>query len=623
MLEPTNDEDDLATGDWEPWLAERFVAYLLRDAAGQQRPAADVERALARLSGQPGALARLASLAFLLEPAIQLGEWLRDEVPAFLRRLRVRSVTVTDVRRNATRGRVDWARTIAIRNATRDPTWIASRSQRRTFDTPELVMVRHVLEIVRRTASAVLRVEGEARTGWTHMIAEHAALAAASTSHSALHEVPSRRPDSHERAVARASQDATVRHAAEILDAYDRLLPEPDAAHLRDALARFALVPLNEDVRFQVFALLAVIDCIDRLVAPATRLDRVVASGRDEVARWDGDGFSLLLHYDQAAEAGVHADVMRHYFGTSQPLRPDLRLELRRGGTTRELIADAKRSTSRRYLADAHHKMRGYLADRPKAFEGRRPKAVIVCPAATVGSPRPTDDVVFIGIAGHTNGALEDALRRWWRGDADPSASPVEGRERPPAEGAMAEHPSSISAAPFEVWRLEVMRALVIEAGPRVTLAPFEWTKPPGNHYTTFYPTAWARNDEGVQQLFSRAVNLRAHLATYGDHMLQIPWLDHGQAQLALTISPATDPDPVRAARRALASLDLDTLAASGDVDPSEHSSVIAWLDETLAAARRPGARVFMDTDWDPAPDAHLTFLVHDATGGVQKIRRR
>ena len=42
MLEPTNDEDELATGDWEPWLAERFVAYLLRDAAGQQRPAADV-----------------------------------------------------------------------------------------------------------------------------------------------------------------------------------------------------------------------------------------------------------------------------------------------------------------------------------------------------------------------------------------------------------------------------------------------------------------------------------------------------------------------------------------------------------------------------------------------------
>jgi hypothetical protein len=624
MLEPTNDEDELATGDWEPWLAERFVAYLLRDAGGQERPAADVERALARLSGQPGALARLASLAFLLEPAIRLGEWLRDEVPAFLRRLRVRSVTVTDVRRNATRGRVDWARTIAIRNATRDPTWIASRSQRRTFDTPELVMVRHVLEIVRRTASAVLRVEGEARTGWTHTIAELAALAAASTSHSALHEVPSRHPDTHERAVARASQDATVRHAAEILDAYDRLLPEPEAAHLRDALARFALVPLNEDVRFQVFALLAVIDCIDRLVAPATRLDRVVVSGRDEVARWDGDGFSLLLHYDQAAEAGVHADVMRHYFGTSQPLRPDLRLELRRGKDSRELIADAKRSTSRRYLADAHHKMRGYIADRPKAFGGSRPKAVIVCPAATVGSPRATDDVVFIGIVGHTNGALEKALASWWSGDAEPGLTSGNGSQ---STGSSVTEtpltPSVVSAASFEIWRLQVARALIIEAASRVTLAPFEWTKPPGNRYMTFYPTAWVRNGERVQELLNRTVHLRAHLASYGDDTLCIPWLTAGQAALALTIGPATDPDPAHAARRALASLDLDTLAATGDVDPTEHTSVIAWLDEVLRAAHRPGAHVSMDVDWDPAPDAHLTFLVHDAAGGVQKVQRR
>jgi hypothetical protein len=416
MGEPAEAEDEVAAGDWEPWLAQRFVAYLLHDAAGQQRPVADVERALARLSGQPGALTRLASLAFLLEPDIRLDEWLRDEVPAFLRRLRVRSVTVTDLRRNATRGRVDWARTLAVRNATRDPTWIASRSQRRTFDTPELVVVRHVLEIVRRIAAAALRVEGQARTGWTQAIAGHATLAAAATAHSTLHEVPSRRPDAHEHAVARASQDSTVRHAAEILDAHDRLLPEPESAHLRDALARFALVPLNDDVRFQVFAMLALIDCIDRVVTPARRIDRVVASGRDEIARWEGEGFAVLLHYDQAAEAGVHADLMRHYFGTSQPLRPDLRLELRRGGQTRELIADAKRSTSRSYLADAHHKMRGYIADRPQAYEGSRPKALVVCPAATVGPPRATDDVVFIGIAGHANGALEDAVARWWVG---------------------------------------------------------------------------------------------------------------------------------------------------------------------------------------------------------------
>ncbi len=414
MVEASDSGDEMAAGEWLPWLERRFVAYLLHDAAGERRPVADVDRALDRLSGQPGALARLASLSFLLDPELRVEAWLRDDVPPFLRRIRVRSEVVSDLRRNAARGRVDWQRTLAIRSTTRDPTWIASRSQRRTLDTPELVVVRHALELIRRTATAVLRVEGPRRSGWASAVADGAALATAAISHSALHEVPSRRPAAGERATARASHDASVRHAARIVDAHDALLPEPESERLRDALARFALTPLNDDVRFQVFAMLAIIECMDGVVAPARRVDRIVAANRDEIARWEGDGFVLMLHYDQAAEPGVHADLMRHYFETSQPLRPDLRLELRRAGGTRELLADAKRSTSRRYLADAHHKMRGYISDRPHAFAGCAPKALVICPAARVGAPRPTDDVVFVGIAGHTDGSLRSALTTWW-----------------------------------------------------------------------------------------------------------------------------------------------------------------------------------------------------------------
>lgn len=260
----------------------------------------------------------------------------------------------------------------------------------------------------------MLRVEGVAREGWSRTLHELSALASAAIRHSALRDLPGRRPEPSERVIARAHHDSTVRHSARLLDAYDTLLPTPDGEHLRDALARFALVPLDADLRFQVFALIAIIECIDGIVAPARRVDRLVAADRDEVARWDGDGFTLLLRYDQAAAPGVHAELMRHYFGTSHPLRPDLRLELRRGSHTRELIADAKRSTSRSYLADAHHKMRGYLADRPDAFEGSLPKAVVLCPVASVGPPRPDDDVVFIGIRGHTDGTLRAAIAAWW-----------------------------------------------------------------------------------------------------------------------------------------------------------------------------------------------------------------
>jgi hypothetical protein len=415
MDEAVQQEDAFAAGEWESWLAEAFVAYLLRDADGQRRPPAEVERALARLSGQPDALVRLASLAFVLDPEARVEAWIRDEVPAFLRRIRVRSQALTTVRRNVVRGRIDWGRTIALRQATQDPTWIASRSLVRTFDTPELVTVRFVVDRIRAIAGAVLRAELAARSGWTASVAAIAALATAIESHSALQEVPVRRPDSAECAVARASHDPVVRAAARILDTHDELLPTPVSERLRDALSRFALVPLNEDVRFQVFAMLALIDCIDRLAGSAQRHDSILARDRDEVVRWDGSTFTLKLHYDQAAGSGIHADVMLHYFGRGQSLRPDLRLELTRDGITRELIVDAKRSTRASYLADAHHKMRGYIADRPGAFMNGKPKAIVVCPAVDVGSPRPADDVVFVGVdAGRAGHGLANALSRWW-----------------------------------------------------------------------------------------------------------------------------------------------------------------------------------------------------------------
>lgn len=172
----------------------------------------------------------------------------------------------------------------------------------------------------------------------------------------------------------------------------------------------------------------------------------------------------------------------------------------------------------------------------------------------------------------------------------------------------------------FDLWRLELARALVVEAAPRVSLGVFEWSKPPGNHYTTFYPTAWVRGDATVWDLVSRTADLRTHLATYGDASLVVPWLGPEHAHLALTLSPENDPDPARAARRALASLDLDRLAVTGDIDSAAHSRVLDWLDEVLAAARTPSARyVSMDLDWAPEPCACFAFVLRNE--GLERIR--
>ncbi|MCC7542070.1 MAG: hypothetical protein IT379_37975 [Deltaproteobacteria bacterium] len=416
VLDSTDSDEELTAGPWEPWLAERFLAYLLKGADGKPRPVADVERALARLSREPDALSRLAAVAFLLDPKERIRAWLLEEVPSYLRRIRVRSETHVEQRRGSVRGSVDWPRTLAMQRATQDSSWFLSRSLHRTLETPELLTVRYAVDRVRAAANTVLRPAAARVEGWTTTITDMAGAAAALAAHTLVRDVPLRRPDNAERSAARASYDDAVRRAASILDVHDELLPEPVDERLADALARHALVPLNEDIRFQIFSMLALVDCIERVIGPVDRRDSLIEPQRDAVVRWKGADFSLTLHYDQAADRGVHADVMSHYFGRFQPLRPDLRLVLARGDTRRELIVDAKRSTRPSYLADAHHKMRGYIADRPHAFAGSIPKAVVMCPAQGLSPARPGDEVVFVGAESHAPGSsLERVVAAWWQ----------------------------------------------------------------------------------------------------------------------------------------------------------------------------------------------------------------
>lgn len=181
-----------------------------------------------------------------------------------------------------------------------------------------------------------------------------------------------------------------------------------------------------------------------------------------------------------------------------------------------------------------------------------------------------------------------------------------------------------MAAHPFDLWRLALTRALIAQAAPRVSLSAFFWNKDPGNEYVTFYPTAWAREHADVGTLFGRTQGRRVHLASYGDHELRVPWLTPEESRFARVLSPRTDRDPRRAAEKAASALDLDHLAAEGDVDPDTHARVLRWLDEVLSAASAPdAASVSMDLGWQPRADACFDFEVRDRAGRVRRIAWR
>lgn len=397
---------------WEGFLRERFPRYLLRDADGQERPLHAVETALARLTESPGALTRLAELGFLLDPKAETATFILKTLPAFLRGVFPTTRREIVERRGGARGRVDWPRTFAAQSRAQDPTLFVSTTPRRTFERPELILVRWLVDRVLVAIDDLHPARLPAGNGWTRVLPELYRAASVAASHAALRDLPVRRPAEHERASAAASPLHAIKQAVRVLDGHDALLHEPSLSRIAQAVSHFALVPVSADKRFELFLLLALVERIDELYVDAKRRDALIESDREHAFEWSRGDDTLHLYFDQGAGPGHHDDVMSHYFGRSATLRPDLRLVHKTRGTSRTLYLDAKNSEEPGYLAASHLKMHGYIAHRPDVFAERGARVVIVCPGRVVGAVRDVDPVVFVGAHGCMQaGGLEQVLR--------------------------------------------------------------------------------------------------------------------------------------------------------------------------------------------------------------------
>lgn len=405
----------MAEPAWEGWLRERFPGYLLRSAAGEQRPVEAVAAALARLCESAGALSRLADLAFLLDPEAETRRFVLETVPAYLRSVFPASRREVDEHHGATRGRIDWMRTLDLRRRTRDPSWFVCSTPRRTFEVPELILVRWLLERILAAIEDVRPGELGPLDGWIGALSALHTEASRSLAHAALRDLPSRRLDTHERTRCSHSPAAAIREAVRLLAWHDALLPTPTLDALTRAVARYSLVPLSADRRFELFVMLSVVECVDRLLPGAERYDSLISPARRAATAWKRGDERVLLYFDMSAGRGVHADVMKHYFGMTTYVRPDIRLVRRAGARHRPtLYIDAKNSNRISYLATSHLKMHGYIADRPRVFSASGARTVIVCPTQVQGAPRDGDAVVFISADDcGPGGGLGQVLRSW------------------------------------------------------------------------------------------------------------------------------------------------------------------------------------------------------------------
>lgn len=400
---------------WEEWLSGRFAGFLLPDAGGGSRSPEHVREALARLTGRPGALSTLAELSFLLDPELGTQELILDLVPRLLRHVYPQTHRVVDERRGSARGRIDWARTLELRMRTRDRSWFTGVSPKRSFATPELLLIRFLLERVLSCIAGLARGVLDPKPGWQGDLAALHTAATGARAHAAMRDLPVTRPTGDQRRACAQSRDPIVRAAVRVVANHDRLLPDPDA--LEATVARFALAPLDVNKRFELYVLLRVMDVLDGELRGFQREDDLIQTRRSAVARWELPGGTLSLFYDQSPEAGLHADVTQHYLGNSGAVRPDVRLAFQTPSGTRELYLDAKNSVKMSYLTHSHLKMLGYVADAPTRFVEPGPKVILVTPREVVGEPRLEDAVSYVaaedcGAEGRLRGLLGTWLER-------------------------------------------------------------------------------------------------------------------------------------------------------------------------------------------------------------------
>ncbi|MGF1469916.1 MAG: hypothetical protein ACFCGT_27645 [Sandaracinaceae bacterium] len=341
-----------------------------------------------------------------------------DLIPRLLRRVYPHTNRVIDERRGSARGRIDWARTLDLRTRTRDRSWFVGVSPRRSFETPELLLVRFMVERVVRTIADLSGEVLKAKAGWVADLAALRTSALRSRAHAALRDLPVVWPTPAQRSRCANSREPVVRAALRVLGHQDQLLPNPSQDALATTVSRFALSPLDINKRFELFALLSVMELLDHILDAFPREDALITPDRAQVATWQLPAGTVSLFYDQSPDPARHAEVIGHYFETTASVRPDIRLRFESNASARELYLDPKCSEEMTYLAHSHLKMQGYVADAPERFVDPGPKVVLITPREVKGEPRWWYDPVSYVSADDCSpgGRLHQLLLAWLEG---------------------------------------------------------------------------------------------------------------------------------------------------------------------------------------------------------------
>lgn len=415
--------------DWEVWLGEQFPGFLLPASMHKAVPPAVAARFLARL-GRPDHLRVLQAAALFSPPADAeaLRALVLELMPRLLDVLPSRTEVHTRRWEDGYQGRLDVRATLAERLAG-SPSAFVTRTRRRSHDLPETVLLKQVLKRLSRELRR-LRGAGLLSASWARPLEGLELRIGQLLEGTVLRYIEDRPAEPGDLTAARSAREAGFRAAADWHQRMRVAFDEPSAEATARVIARGALAPASEDVRFELAVLLRLLSALRGAVEEAEpgrwSLDLgLIRAGRADLAtlRRD-DGARIALHYNEALlPPGPRDREAAHYFGSAGRLRPDWTLEVSvTGSPPRYVVGEVKCSQNGAYLRSGFSEAVLYRFEYAESLWGEL-KSVLVVPGNVPGAARAGDATVAVGWAAWVpavvlDGILEGVVERGRVGNA-------------------------------------------------------------------------------------------------------------------------------------------------------------------------------------------------------------
>lgn len=393
-----------AAMSWQEVLDTYFPAYLLPNACRHAIPVDCAVRFLERLTGNPGHLRVLRMVSLLSAKRESAEQFAFESLPDLVRVLPSQSISLTREWRGGFHGRLDIPGTLGAQRAG-DPTLFVTRTRRRTFNLPENQLVRTVAEQLLAWISELRRAGVLEAYGWADALLACEGQLRLMLSRTLFRDVDSVVVDGFHYHAARAARHRCFEDALDWYSWMDDALSATDDEATARLIAAGALTPVSDPTRFEIAVLIRLILGIEMALEQAAdgRVwgveSSILIGNRKDVVRFvRDDGLTVRVHYNQAVLPQGDRDLgVRHYFGETGRLRPDLTIIVEKDGEpVRAIVVEIKLSDDPSYWATGFEEALLYRWEYRNHLTGW-PKAIVVVPGRPAGRPRREDDVIVSG----------------------------------------------------------------------------------------------------------------------------------------------------------------------------------------------------------------------------------